>query len=1366
MASPFQNLNINWDFALDSKKSYFNSPISLSGVGCISFCDTLTPFYEISSVSGAEIFISEALENKAIFLDGVTKPFVYLKNIGDYDLNVCSASSDCSGSYFDYSSEKVNKKFNCSYSNYKIGPKQGLLLNLNSSQDGSYYFSSGEYPFGFFYNFDNIKENNPLGEYPIYEISGNPIYRYEDLRNFNLDYLDRGCYCLSVENNGSYRVYDSPSNCNNFTSALFKDEKYIQVTGANTNVSNGYFNFSTWFKLNCIANNTGATSIAYVDSEVPFSLFGFKCDRIFAGSGDSYFYDLCYDTCTIFFDGINNISAGIYTDNCSGAYLPSNEFTIEFFSKNDCLAGSSFLKFDGIELNLGGGFAPLILGNCHHTWNTGCYVKTGEWQHFAITRTDECIRVYVDYCCVFGVCNTCCFTISNNSPNYIGCGLVGCIHSFRYLKNQSLYYTDCIPRILPPLSCSGFVNCNQGITGNILFLGLQSCELDIGWNHINDNQYVFANLICENYECGFFIKTGVIQNQWNHFVVNVNNCIGSIYLNGEFKCLFCGFGNSGINLSTITGGNLIIGNNSNCFNNFNGLLAYAQYSNPNNYFVCSVLNFSGFDCGGYPDFLIDGCAASLALDFAWACQPFESYKTYSFSSLIDNNLNLNISFSGSNKTALTSIQNKSFFGQNSFEYSVNTKCIHLYCNDKFLCFIYPQELNFYSGIFSETINSAVNICLLYDIDYSSEKKYRYKYKYSGTNGDSCQNIILSNNISPCCIVEFSGTTLIEPDVEYEFSGNANDKFYIKYNLSPDYSLSKIVNKEINNQCLLLPIFENLPYDYCYEMANLNYSYENNLCGSFVNTGFIFCNNEFLNNSSLTSCLDQFYIDNEPINYYLCLNYSENRFSTTSFLCKNETSTSEDFIPIFSSFQESYFYSGIEFKYYPVECIVYKDLIYEIPQSCINITLQTPLNSTTLDFPIQALSLDKLKIISNSEVYEKICSAKICLDYNEFKFNFEKNNSNLFCFNIPKIKNFSLDCFQSPIVNISFNYASLLDDCVSLYLNPYSNFNSDRFYGLNNLLFFIANELNSGSIHQCQYSGYSYNSDDYNFLMIDLENEFYDCNYCMPSGSGNFLINQKITSRQASISEPFSYKSKSGDGYSYVFAIPNCFCYSDSFNHSECGAYCSEIFLNKNLNFINTGFKYVGGSCETYDVYCNNIYSGSEIGFVKNSLLNIFQNNLNITIDSSSISQTETGRILNFSKNYVFSGVQPVKFITNYPLSEIRDPIYCTDLTSYSSLNNESGLNNFYYIVYNLTNFQNKAIKFISPDCTFISSISWADERGDRSVFITDACNADGKIQNNAGYIKYEIANLINSNCYYLNFNSLHCINIEINGGIL
>ena len=1378
MAAPFRNLNIGWDFALDTKSNYFNERIEISGNYCVSFCDALFSFYEICPLSNSQIYIEEAIKSKSIIFDSVSKPFIYIKNIGSFNINVCSAATGINETYFEYENEKINKKYSCSFSNYLIEPNQSLLLNLNVDEYGSSYFTSGEYPFGYFYEISNLKQENPCGEYPVFCMDETPIYRYQDLQNFNLDYSDLGYNNLALDNNGSYRVYSNPSNCNNFTSALFKDEKFIQVTGCDFDISSGCFNFSTWFKLKCIADNTGSTSIAYIDTTVPYSLLGFNKQCIFVGSGDVVNKELCFSTTSICFNANSpGFDGGIASDQPNENFtLNTKDFTIDFFAKVNNINVSSFFDFGTIKMHLGD-FATLNrtfwITCCTYDWQPSTYIKTGQWQHFAVSRCDSCIRIYVDSCCIFGVCNTgvysgYCVSYMGYRPGYYT--LNGCMYGFRFIKNQSLYTGSCIPRILAPLSVSGFTNCNQNITGSISFLGLQSGALDFGWGNRYFpciNAFCSAQLVCEIIESGFFIRTGIAENQWNHVAVDVKDYVGSIYLNGQLKCLFSGFGNSGIKLSTVTGCRLIIGNNSNCFNNFNGLLSYTQFSKTNSYFTTSTPSISGFDSGNYSNFLVNGCCASLALDFSWACEPLDSYKEFCTSSLIDNNVKINLSLSGSSKLIDSGIASCSLFGSNVYKYSLDIKCLHLYCNDKFLCFVYPSGENFYSGFFEKIIAEDIDLCIYYDLNYCSEKIYTYKYKYSGVSGDSNQNFILSNDSTPCCIIEISGSCLIQPDLEYSVTGNSFDKFYIKYNLNSGYSLASLKNKQIDREFLFLPSCEILPYDYCYEIADANFSFSTGVSGNFVDSGFLFSNCKFLNCSLLIDCLDQSFIDNQPLDYYICLNYSENRFCTNSILPKDNCDVGEFFIPIIGNFEKSYFYSGLEYKYYPVCCVLYKDLVYEIPESTINITLLTSGNCTSLDFPIQALSLDKLKIVSNSEIYDKLCSASICLNYSGISFNFNCINLNCICFTVPKINNNLSFSSESPDFYLSSCYSTNIDDFVTLYLDPYNKFNLDRYYGLNNLLFFIASELNSGLVHSCIYCGFSYGSSDYNFFMIDLENEFYDCAHQLPSGSGSFIIDQKTSCRETLLTEPFSYKSKSGEGYAYVMPIINCTQYVDCFIHSESGSLCSSKILNENLNFIRTGFSYIGGSTGDVQIfYSDGQYSGVDSGFFESSNVNIFQNQFSIYIDAESIKQTLTGRTLAFSKNYTFSGVQPIKFSTNYPLLDIKEPIYSTDLKKYSEEINDSGLNKFYYFVYDLANFQEKSIKFLSPDFTFISSMSWSDGSGEKSVCNSDNFNSDAKIQSNAGYIKYTTKNLINSNPYYICFSDENNICIDIRGGLI
>lgn len=252
--------------------------------------------------------------------------------------------------------KKINNKNTCFFSNYRIEPKQGLLLNLNIDQDGSSYFSSGEYPFGYFYNFFNLKTQNLCGKYPICCINNVPIYRYNDLCGFDIDYIDCGNNNFEIEYSGTRRSYNAPNTSGNFLSLFVDDYEYLLIpsgTGISDcfDILSGNFNFQTWFNVSCMPTGTGNINVAYVDSSIPYTLLGFNKECIFIGSGDVVNKELCFSTDSICFNvGSPAFCGGIRNDEASEKYtLNANDFTIDFFVKVNSLNVSSFLTL--MELN-------------------------------------------------------------------------------------------------------------------------------------------------------------------------------------------------------------------------------------------------------------------------------------------------------------------------------------------------------------------------------------------------------------------------------------------------------------------------------------------------------------------------------------------------------------------------------------------------------------------------------------------------------------------------------------------------------------------------------------------------------------------------------------------------------------------------------------------------------------------------------------------------------------------------------------------------------------------------------------------------------------------------------------------------------
>jgi hypothetical protein len=103
------------------------------------------------------------------------------------------------------------------------------------------------------------------------------------------------------------------------------------------------------------------------------------------------------------------------------------------------------------------------------------------------------------------------------------------------------------------------------------------------------------------------------------------------------------------------------------------------------------------------------------------------------------------------------------------------------------------------------------------------------------------------------------------------------------------------------------------------------------------------------------------------------------------------------------------------------------------------------------------------------------------------------------------------------------------------------------------------------------------------------------------------------------------------------------------------------------------------------------------------------------------------RDINVCKNYEFTGIQPFFIKTNHPMLDIKKPMLCSNLKEYSSNINEEELSGLYYYTYDISNPKNVDLKLISPDFTFITNVSWAENNIDQ--FSTNS--RVGLIQNNS-----------------------------------
>jgi hypothetical protein len=345
---------------------------------------------------------------------------------------------------------------------------------------------------------------------------------------------------------------------------------------------------------------------------------------------------------------------------------------------------------------------------------------------------------------------------------------------------------------------------------------------------------------------------------------------------------------------------------------------------------------------------------------------------------------------------------------------------------------------------------------------------------------------------------------------------------------------------------------------------------------------------------------------------------------------------------------------------------------------------------------------------------------------------------------------------------------MVENCINFYIDPYLNFKDDLTYGMNNFLFFIASQLNSGLVYCCNFSGFDYGTSDYNFLMVDLKNEFYDCCYLIPSGTEKFLINSIISFENLDSQQPLLYKSISGNGYSYIVPVPTGLIFSDCTNNCIHGLVCNECFVNKTLKNITTGFQYSGGSNGYFytgsgaltDEILNDFLSGNGgdfySGFLLNSCFCYLNNSYILNINNQEINQTQSGKSICFNKKYTFSGVQPVILYSNYPLQEIKNNLVLTNLTEYCSSAFESS--GVFYYTYDITKSKRENIKFLSPDFTYIQYVNWTDDRGDCNYLcFLYSDNNFGQIQKNAASIRYEVTGLVQNNRYFYSLDEAETI---------
>lgn len=441
---------------------------------------------------------------------------------------------------------------------------------------------------------------------------------------------------------------------------------------------------------------------------------------------------------------------------------------------------------------------------------------------------------------------------------------------------------------------------------------------------------------------------------------------------------------------------------------------------------------------------------------------YNQVKSFGLNALVDENSCFKIKFDKTG-TGLSQIDyfNKnieinSCFGNTCFKSNIIVNCYYLVTTE---CFLSSYE--FSGTCFEFQVIGNCNVQIYYNVDSTSEKLSNYLYCYSGSgSGDSNQQIFKIVDSSP---IKINENDYFNSQCLYSYN-TSSECLCVSIQPFNEFSIRDAFVKGLNLSGVYLPNTLDWNYSYSFYLFNSNESFKTGISGFWVNENHQFNQQCLINYVNLIHCSDSCYQTYCPSLYDIDVNFCENRYSTLDIQQKNQNSKSEAFI--LTPFVEcSYFYKGLEFKYISYCSVFYGNDFYEIQDCCVPIVFSGCCCCICLNYPVRALSDDKLKIIAEYETLDRVDAIASCFDYSFLDFSFTCSQSNLSRFTFPKIYNSSISEYESPNVFIDICSNLRIQKNVDFYINPMDGSISDFYYGLNNLLLFVNSEVNGG----CAYN---------------------------------------------------------------------------------------------------------------------------------------------------------------------------------------------------------------------------------------------------------------------------------------------------------
>jgi hypothetical protein len=1422
--SYFPNVRISWDIEDYVKSKYFQPEITATGQDiCFSFKSNSNSFYEINAVCDSNIFLSDVLTGQSLNVADFQKPFIFIKNNGICNLYI--NATEQTGNFFCYRDYQQIGLTKVIRRNIKLEPKEAVTWSIFSNYNGAYYESHFCYPFAFFYNFCNVKDINPSGLYPVFEQfkSGKKSIEFTGLCDCSIYYT--GFIESQKDSFYTFKTGNSFSDILYFNKNFDQICNYIVNYYQNQNYCHDYDN-ENFYTLTCY---TGFNDVFYNNENFfylnsGYSYFenigiletGFKRINLNSGyisvfSGNNCFqfstamtgncglYESKYDpiNCAIYniITGITGEISGVqvqsecidyyisvsgfferteynYFNLCSGYYFDTSTYSVYCGNCNPIDTSGILATDDGLNFYLGDFYF-------YNSFDRYIYCKDIDIE----LDNQELNSLYCFYCLNGNI-----FPTGQNE--YTGCLFEAASGYFNLLNFQ--FNND----LSDPLFCkTGIlytgICCESGFYPykNFLYQEINEKYLPSGIN--GSGEFFNDSLKLYRFYCDQFGTEkqclNIIPDEINEFILDANPKIKSLSFNSSVDSGVC------LNLNFFKQPNelmetkclLLFGVSGSC-----GCREafYYKESGCNDFYISKFI--CAYDCiysGEY-----SGCC------FTIECSPFIEYE---YPLVHECNINQNpIIYS-----------HKACFGNNLSGYNkVGNICINKarIVSDQIQC----EFLDLKTGNFDLQVNEDKNICIYFDFDFSYGIFKSYIVRAAAYLSGYPQQSFLGNHDFGRFIYYKDNaecyTTLADsknPTLfgDYSIYIENTGEVYYKPDLDENWIIGNVFTKNLLYFDILLPRRDILNYDYCFALNEQGRSlhsidktaesgcfsingYEvNSLGDALYNNCFSFFHKDY---SGVCFVPDGMGGYNEVIcskdiyciyDLNLCLN--ECTLNTSSLENKDEYSCSEEYSLQYLNEQKKISLHGLDFCYTPVESVNFQNRNFEILDECYLYLFQINGKNILQDLyvPNRALNSSKFKVITDTEISNDLIYLNTYLCY-ECGFNMEfknQNPNNLVQLKIPKIKGSK----DSPSVCIRGEAAINVKKDINFYQNIFENLNNDTDYDLNNLLYFIKSYVSSGIAYCCVNSWidtfgvnayceavnqlFEYDSKEYNFFMIDLNNEVKNLTGENIISDWN-LIKNCCSDCTLDLNYPISYRPNSGQGYNYILPILNHI----SLCNSVCGNtgyYSGEFSESINFNDI-FNYKLTGGllcSSLSFSPAWNEseqcFESGNLLPYISN--INLYGNCFDINICKIQMQSTEC-RDMELNKNYIFTGIQPIFINSNYVLSTISLPVTCSNLEIYEPSQTGTYLSGIFYYLYDIFDFIQCPIRISSPDLTTIESICWQERECDKTL--TKYTNgSEGLIKGNAGEINYLANCFRDSNAFdYLN-NPVNEVKINIIGSL-